>query len=153
MTLRSRTSELELLVINRQRARKIATAPLRKFAGQLVETLNENSDEFSIALVSDRKMREYNRSFRGINRTTDVLSFQCEDSGVNPAEEKYLGDILVSVETAARQARQGGRTFGQEIRILILHGYLHLLGYDHETDRGEMKRLERRMTRELIHEW
>jgi probable rRNA maturation factor len=142
---------LELLVINRQRACKIATAPLRTFAGKLAEALDDHQGEFSVALVSDRKMREYNRRFRGINQATDVLSFRCEESDERPAEENYLGDILVSVETAGRQARKDGRTLGKEIRILILHGYLHLRGYDHETDHGEMMRLQRRLTQELIH--
>ena len=107
--------------------------------------------EVVIALVSDKKMRSLNRRYRGVDRTTDVLSFPVT-SQVEPrvsinADWPCLGDIVIASEVARRQAKQSGRRFGVELRILALHGFLHLLGYDHERDTGQMERLEQRLRR------
>jgi probable rRNA maturation factor len=91
-------------------------------------------------------MRYLNRTFRGYDRPTDVLSFPAH-AGDFPDEADYLGDIVISIETARRQARRRGSTLPRELRVLALHGLLHLLGYDHETDQGEMRRIEYRMRR------
>ena len=104
-----------------------------------------------VALVGDRKMRDLNRRFRGIDRVTDVLSFpagpdETAPSGAGPGA-RWLGDIVIAAGRAARQARAAGLTESQEQRRLALHGLLHLLGYDHERDDGRMKRLERRLQR------
>lgn len=103
-----------------------------------------------VALVCDRKMRDLNRRFRGVDRVTDVLSFPAEPDGAEPAGAagpRWLGDIVIATGRAARQARAAGLTEGQERRRLALHGLLHLLGYDHERDDGRMRRLERRLQR------
>ncbi|MEW6212161.1 MAG: rRNA maturation RNase YbeY, partial [Acidobacteriota bacterium] len=93
--------------------------------------------------VRDRAIRELNREFRHSDRATDVLSF--------PAREKdYLGDVVISTDTALKQAQEAGFTFEREVSELVLHGLLHLCGYDHETDQGEMNRLELRLRRKLI---
>lgn len=100
----------------------------------------------TLRIVSDRNIRELNRRYRDKNRATDVLAFPADPvpAGLSSGEEAdYLGDLVVSAETAARQAREAGVELGDEIRVLAVHGYLHLLGYDHERDRGEMVRLER----------
>lgn len=100
----------------------------------------------TLRIVSDRNIRELNRRYRDKNRATDVLAFPADPvpAGLLSGEEAdYLGDLVVSAETAARQAREAGVGLGDEIRLLAVHGYLHLLGYDHEQDRGEMVRLER----------
>lgn len=94
-------------------------------------------------------MREYNRRYRGKDAPTDVLSFP-DDPEPDAEGGRNLGDILVSVETARRQARAAGHPLGREVRILLLHGYLHLLGYDHETDGGTMRRVERRLAGRLF---
>lgn len=91
----------------------------------------------SIAVVSDIEMRRLNRRYRGLDRATDVLSF--------PGTP--LGDLAIARGVAARQAREFGHSLRAELRILALHGLLHLLGYDHEGDRGEMARLEERLRR------
>lgn len=114
----------------------------------------------TLRVLSDRRMRELNRRFRGTDAATDVLAFPAESGdgdgagrpvaaagGVGVGEEPYLGDLAVSAETAGRQAAERGETLDRELRVLALHGYLHLLGYDHETDRGEMDRLERLLRR------
>jgi probable rRNA maturation factor len=87
-------------------------------------------------------MADLNHRFRGKPQPTDVLSFP-----VDPGENGYLGDVVISAETARRNARRSGRSLREELRILILHGVLHLLGYNHETDRGQMNRLERKLRR------
>ena len=94
-------------------------------------------------------MRELNRRFRGRDSTTDVLSFP-GDSAPDPEGRRHLGDIAISVPTAARQARVAGHGLQRELSVLVLHGYLHLLGYDHETDDGTMLRLQRRLERRLL---
>ena len=100
----------------------------------------------TLRIVSDRSIRELNRRYRHQDRATDVLAFPADrlPAGLLSEDEAaYLGDLVVSAETAARQARAAGVELGDEIRVLAVHGYLHLLGYDHERDRGEMARLER----------
>lgn len=105
-----------------------------------------------VALVGDRKMRDLNRRFRGVDRVTDVLSFpagpdEAAPSGPGAGGARWLGDIVIATGRAARQARAAGLTESQEQRRLALHGLLHLLGYDHERDDGRMRRLERRLQR------
>jgi probable rRNA maturation factor len=95
--------------------------------------------EVSVALVSDRRMRSLNRTFRGVDGVTDVLSFA--------GEPPHLGDVVIATGVAVRQARAAGHPPGTELRVLALHGLLHLLGYDHESDDGAMARQERRLRR------
>ena len=94
----------------------------------------------TVAIVSDARVRALNRKFRKKDNATDVLSFPAEESG-------YLGDVVISSGVAARQARAAGHSLATEVRVLALHGLLHLLGYDHERDDGQMARLERRLRR------
>jgi probable rRNA maturation factor len=103
----------------------------------------------SIALVSDRRARMLNRKYRRRDYATDVLSFPSAAfaSGDVPASERFLGDIVIARGVAARQGRAAGHGEGTELRILALHGLLHLLGYDHERDNGTMRRVEERLRR------
>jgi probable rRNA maturation factor len=87
-------------------------------------------------------MRELNLAYRGKDYATDVLSFLAD-----PPNEGHLGDVVIATGIAARQAREAGHSLRTELRVLALHGLLHLLGYDHEHDRGEMARVERRLRR------
>jgi probable rRNA maturation factor len=95
-------------------------------------------------------MRDVHGAFAGSRSTTDVLSFPAGAPPRGAEGEAHLGDILISVPLAARQARERGHGLARELRLLALHGYLHLLGHDHETDGGAMARLERRLARELL---
>ena len=97
---------------------------------------------YSVGLVSDAAIRRYNARFRGQDEATDVLSFPAATHGKD--ENGYLGDILISAETARRHAANYGVRLEDEIKALILHGLLHLLGQDHERDGGQMARSERR---------
>ncbi len=99
--------------------------------------------EVSIAFVDDAQMAELNHKFRGKDATTDVLTFPADDSYGDPAENgRPLGDIVISIDQAKRQAVDERHSVATEVRYLILHGILHALGYDHETDGGEMNALE-----------
>jgi probable rRNA maturation factor len=106
----------------------------------------------TIAVVTDRRVRTLNRQYRGIDRATDVLSFPAGDGiGVEPGRQSrrtaFLGDIVIARGVAARQAREAGHGERTEWRVLALHGLLHLIGYDHEQDGGEMRRAEARLRR------
>ena len=96
--------------------------------------------DVTVAIAGDGRVRALNRRFRHVDRSTDVLSFP---SG----SPEYLGDIVIAAGVAARQARAAGHSLRTEIRVLALHGLLHLLGYDHDRDDGRMARLERRLRR------
>lgn len=103
-------------------------------------------DSFAVRFVGDRTMRRLNRGYRGKDQTTDVLSFP----GGRTPEGRHLGDVAISVPQAARQARQRGEPVTRELRLLLIHGVLHCLGHDHETDRGEMAAAERRLRRRYL---
>lgn len=98
--------------------------------------------DVSIAVISDRRMRALNRQFRGQDMTTDVLSFPATHV---PGVSSFLGDIVIASGVAMRQARDAGHPVGTELKLLALHGLLHLLGYDHDTDHGKMARTEARL--------
>jgi probable rRNA maturation factor len=105
--------------------------------------VDDNILEVSIAIVDDDAMRNLNRQFRKKNKTTDVLTFPADDSDADPnASGRPLGDIVISIDQARRQATDQKHSLATEVRYLILHGILHALGYDHETDSGEMNALE-----------
>ena len=130
-------------VVNRQRTRKIAVKPWVTRTQEMLDAIGSSDTSVTIAFVSDSKIQSLNQQFRGINKPTDVLSFP------NDFEMGELGDIAISLETAARQARENRLTLDEEIAQLILHGLLHLSGYDHETDNGEMNRLELKLRKKL----
>ena len=131
-------------VVNRQRRMRFDTEAWSIFAGKVLTAIGKSDWSATIAFVSDKKIRELNRQFRGIDKATDVLSFPDDD-----VDALNLGDIAISVETAASQAKENGLSLDHEISQLILHGLLHLSGYDHETDNGEMNRLELKLRRKL----
>ena len=131
-------------VVNRQRRLQVDTRAWSTFATKALAVIGKRESSATIAFVSDKKIRELNRQFRGVDKATDVLSFPA-----GGPDDSELGDIAISVDTAATQAEENGLKFEGEIAQLILHGLLHLSGYDHETDNGEMNRLELRLRRQL----
>jgi probable rRNA maturation factor len=129
-------------LFNNQRKVAIETQHLRQFIEILFESVEESkAKSATIVFVSDRKMRELNKQFRGKNSTTDVLSFPFEADEFD-LDDNHLGDIVISLEQAQKQANENNLTLELEIKQLILHGVLHLCGYDHETDDGEMNKRE-----------
>ena len=134
-------------IINNQRKIKLDWQIFQTFAENAISQIDEAENKSAtIAFVSDRKMRELNKQFRGKNRATDVLSFPFE---ADEFETDNLGDIIISLEQANKQSAENNLTLELEIKQLILHGILHLCGYDHETDDGEMNRRELEL-RELL---
>lgn len=99
--------------------------------------------ELSVLLVNDRRMRVLNRQYRGRDKTTDVLSFAMREGEPMPGEPLLLGDVVISLPTAGRQAAEKGHSLEREVAILLIHGILHLLGYDHEQGEREAQRMER----------
>lgn len=130
-------------IINSQRKVKFERKNFLKFAERAASEIEETENKsFTIAFVSDKKMRELNNQYREKDKTTDVLSFPFEPDEFDFSDEETLGDIIISAEQAATQAEENNLTLEQEIKQLILHGILHLCGYDHETDDGEMNARE-----------
>jgi len=151
------------MILNRQRAVRVARRPLELFLSRVRKELGLGEADITVCLVSDAEIARMNEAFRKKNGPTDVLSFPAVERrgpvSLRRARKRtsqrasrcgqFLGDIAISPSTARRNAKQLGRTLPSELRILLLHGVLHLLGYDHETDRGEMDRVERRLRQRL----
>ena len=149
------------MILNRQRTVRVAQAALELFLGRVKQELGLGAAEVTVCLVSDAEIARMNKSFRKKRGPTDVLSFPAvlrrnplrvplvartsRSRGSKRRREKSLGDIAISPATARRNAKKYGRSLPDELRILILHGVLHLLGYDHEADRGQMDRREQRL--------
>ena len=145
-----------LQIVNRQRKIGIDAAKLLKFAEQAAGLIPAvQGGDFTVAFVSDQKMRRLNGTFRGKNTTTDVLSFPWQESKSAPDSSPidwstYLGDIVISAEQAQKQASANNLSLDIEINQLILHGILHLCGFDHDTDNGEMNALELELRDKLL---
>jgi len=136
-------------VIDRQRKIKLIRRVFLDFSASLTSQIPETANKtFTVAFVSDKKMRELNKTFRYKTSTTDVLSFPFEPDEFE-IESNYLGDVVISVEQAERQAKENHLDLETEIKQLILHGILHLCGYDHEGDSGEMNALELKLRDKL----
>jgi probable rRNA maturation factor len=136
-------------VINRQRRRKIDTKQWLEFTETAMSALPTEKREATVVFVSDGAIRKLNREFRGRDYATDVLSFPAHAEPFETEAQFQLGEVVISVERAEEQARQNNLRFEREIQQLILHGLLHLCGYDHETDDGEMNRLELKLRKKL----
>lgn len=138
-------------VLNRQRTHGIDRGSVASLARAVFDRIGRGDATCAVTFIRDRRMRELNRDFRNIDAPTDVLSFAYHEGETgNHADSEHLGDIVVSTETAERYARELSIEFSREIEHLVIHGALHLAGYDHETDNGEMNRLEKRLRRQLL---
>lgn len=136
-------------IVNRQRGRKLNKKQWREFGDRALQAIGKDEKNATIVFVSDGAIKELNRRFRGRNYATDVLSFPIEAAPFEIENQSLLGEVVVSVQRATAQAKEHGLSFSDEVRQLILHGLLHLCGHDHETDRGEMNRLELRLRKQL----
>lgn len=131
-----------------RRSRRPLAERLRRLVRAALDSLGVDGAELSILITGDDRLRELNRSWRGLDRPTDVLSFP--DGGELPDGWRLLGEVVVSMDAARRQAVELGHSVEREVEELVLHGVLHLAGYDHEKDGGEMEALELGMRRELL---
>ncbi len=138
---------------NRQKRVRLSLPELERFLVKTYRELGLRRGEVFVRFVTDGEMKRLNGQFRKKPKTTDVLSFPSETrtrpSGLRARVRKvrgqFLGDIAISPVVARRNAKRFGRSMTEEICVLMLHGVLHLLGYDHETDRGEMERVEAKL--------
>ena len=136
-------------VVNRQRKVPVDCERWQAFVVKAIRVLPAETAGVTVAFVSDRAMSELNRLWRRQRGTTDVLSFPAVQDEFEKMEGSSLGDVVISVEQAARQAKENNLSTDHEIGQLILHGLIHLCGYDHCADNGEMDRLELRLRRKL----
>jgi len=132
-----------VLVVNRQRKHKVRTETIKSLLERAARSLNV-SGELALVFGGDALLRRLNRDYRFKDAPTDVLSFE------GAGGDMGIGDVFISVETARRNATAFSRTLDRELEILALHGFLHALGYDHETDQGEMEALERKLRTRLL---
>jgi probable rRNA maturation factor len=141
------------MILNRQNRIPLQEAVLARFLSSVRRELKLSRREVTVCFVDDREIARLNRKFRGKPKPTDVLSFPANGTGASDFshadDAKVLGDVAISPQAARRNAKLFGRTLDEEIRILILHGVLHLAGYDHEIDDGEMERIEMRLRKKL----
>lgn len=161
------------MILNRQRKVAVSVVALDRFWQRARRSLRLPDDSLTVCLVSEAQMTRWNRAYRGKSSPTDVLSFPASNDGHRAGSNRkrradavgragaslplagevaagdYVGDIAIAPAVALRNARRLGRRLDEELRILILHGALHLLGYDHETDNGQMNRIERRLRKQL----
>jgi probable rRNA maturation factor len=131
----------------RKLRRRVPRAELRGFLNEVTKRVARGREVVCL-ITDDRELRRLNRRFRGKNRATDVLSFPSADLA-RGASRGALGEIAISIDRAAEQAAERGHSLIDELRILMLHGLLHLNGFDHETDSGEMARAESRWRKRL----
>jgi probable rRNA maturation factor len=157
------------MIVNRQRHVRVPVRALDRFLVHARRALSLPADALTVCFVTNREIARWNRAYRGKIGPTDVLSFPSNDERTNQPRRRtpgnpgrgrerrsdsrsgasYLGDIAIAPAVARRNARRLGRSFDREMRILILHGMLHLLGYDHDADTGQMDRRERELRRGL----
>lgn len=137
-------------ITRRGAGRKVPSRALKKIGAAILAVLGQAEAELSLALIGNAEMRKLNARYRGKDYPTDVLSFPLEEK--LPSPERLLGDVIISVEKAREQAKERGRTRDEEMVTLLIHGIVHLLGYDHERsakDARVMKRLENKIYRQL----
>ena len=142
---------------NRQKRVRLDMTSLQRFLRRVGREIGLRNGSAFVRFVTDQEMARLNRTFRGKPKTTDVLSFPSEGRirpsnlprRIKSLRGRFLGDIAISPAVARCNAKSCGRSLSQEICVLMLHGLLHLLGYDHENDRGQMERTEARLRRRL----
>ena len=160
------------MILNRQKTVRLATRSLAQFLQKIQRELKLQRLEVSVAFVSDAEIAGWNQSYRRKKGPTDVLSFPADGQKARAQkrlahkkaavksvkrkrdaptrrEKEILGDIAIAPATSRRYAKKNQRSLNDEVRILMLHGVLHLMGYDHESDNGQMNRIEHRLRRRL----
>ena len=136
-------------IINRQRRHEVNSEEWRNFTQRALAAAGSADRAVTIVFVRNDAIRKLNQKFRGRNYPTDVLSFTTQAESFETEDQSKLGEVVISVERARAQAKENGLSFTNEVQQLILHGLLHLCGYDHENDKGEMNRVELKLRKKL----
>jgi probable rRNA maturation factor len=139
---------MRVAIKNLQRKIPVNRRRISTLLNRIGDLLNLEGTELSVVFVNDKRSRELNRTYRGIDSPTDVLSFPLHDSlrTIPPQVEVLLGDIVINLPRVKRQARDQGNTFYDELTVLFIHGLLHLIGYDHERNRYQAGRMRKKET-------
>jgi probable rRNA maturation factor len=137
------------MILNKQKKVRLAPRSLEAFFRKALRAAKLKPDSVTVAFVTDAEIARLNKTYRKKNHPTDVLSFPAVSSLKGSRKNGFLGDIAIAPATARRYAKKNGRSLQSEICVLMLHGILHVLGYDHETDRGQMDRIEHKLRRKL----
>ncbi|HUI25734.1 MAG TPA: rRNA maturation RNase YbeY [Candidatus Kryptonia bacterium] len=132
---------MAVTVVARVRRRGVSAIRVRRHAQAVLGALEETPADLAISLVDDAEIRRLNRGYRGKDRPTDVLAFAMREGKRAPGDEAVLGDVVISLDTAARQAANRGASLENEVTTLLIHGILHLLGYDHERSPADARRM------------
>jgi probable rRNA maturation factor len=133
---------MPVLVRSRLRRARFDRSRLVRLAQTILSSVGEKTADLGVMLIGDRSMRRLNRQYRKKDRTTDVLAFSMRE-GPGPSSV-LIGDVVISVPTAAKQAGQAGRSLDEELTVLLIHGILHLCGYDHERSKRDARRMQER---------
>ncbi|MFW5874787.1 MAG: rRNA maturation RNase YbeY [bacterium] len=132
---------MEVLITNRQNFCRISEERIRKTASALLEALGKTGAELSLLIVDNEQIAEINKTYLDRTGPTNVIAFPMGDSGFNEIQPELLGDIVISVETADKEASNAGYCMEERFTELLIHGILHLLGYDHETNEQDAKQM------------
>jgi rRNA maturation RNase YbeY len=140
---------VEISLGSAQRRTRIAERAVRELAATLIEAEGSAADEVGVVFIEDEYSRELNRRYRGKDTPTDVLAFPLSGDPETGPEDRHLGEVYINVDRAAAQAAEHGATLSEEIARLLVHGLLHLLGYDHEASAAEKRRMREREEKHL----
>jgi probable rRNA maturation factor len=143
---------IQVSVSNRQRSVKLDTTRMKRHARRILLEMGFVKAEVSLAFVDDAEMRLLNATYRRINEPTDVLAFAMTEGRFSDINPQLLGDVVISTETAAYRAQRDGRQLRDELNALLIHGILHLIGYDHERSPADARimRAKERSLRRLL---
>lgn len=133
---------MPVLVRSQLRRVRIDQSRLTRLAQATLSLVGERTADLGVMLIGDRSMRRLNRQYRKKDRTTDVLAFSMREAPASPST--FIGDVVISVPTAAKQANQLGRSLDEELIVLLVHGILHLCGYDHERSERDARHMQQR---------
>lgn len=143
---------MEILIKSRVKRKGFSPSSVRKVAQRALETLEYKEAQVSILFCEDSYIQKLNREYRRVNAPTDVLAFSMHEGPFSRVHPEVLGDVVISLETASRQAKRYRHSLNKEIALLVVHGILHLLGYDHlkKDDKELMRRKEKEILKSLI---
>lgn len=142
MTERRKRERPDVTVLKRRRLPGVSSTDVRRDAQIILKAVDEAAAELTVSLIDDAEIHDLNRRYRQNDRPTDVLAFAMREGEPGPGDPAVLGDVVISLDTAARQARSRRRTLADEVRVLLIHGILHLLGYDHERGAAQARRMQ-----------